>query len=159
MVWVQKILDRIIKGQQLRSIEVGNPSEKKGRPRRAVSAVVDGKLMETCYDGEAKTIYEVIRRACEKYPRQPAQVSRRYIETKKLKPTDKFPSKIFDDSSSETICYDQFHTNITNFGFGLRVLGLVAKVAATNSAENMTNEERTIVFFISVDLIFLLRQI
>jgi len=46
------------------------------------------------------------------------------LELKKVKESDKFPSKHFDDSALEEVTYSEFGECIQNFGAGLRSLGM-----------------------------------
>jgi len=68
----------------------------------------------------------VIRRSCVKNSSKTAQVSRQFRSLEKVKESDRFYSKIYEDDNKclETVTYQQLHANILNFGAGLRSLGM-----------------------------------
>lgn len=103
------------------SVARGETTKRRGAPRSALEAEVP--LLQS-YDGH-ETIHEMIHAAMDRFGARIAMRSRKYVETKKLKETDKFPSKIFDDNSGfEEITYKQLGDRTIQFGSGLRALGL-----------------------------------
>lgn len=97
----------------------GEATESHGAPRSAAT----GDLVEE-YEG-CRTVYEMIQNAVNKFSDRVAMQSRKFVGMKKLKETDPFPTKIFDDEAGlNQITYREFGENIANFGAGLRELGM-----------------------------------
>eukprot|EP00934_Nitzschia_sp_Nitz4_P002116 Nitzschia sp. Nitz4//scaffold28_size193895//147249//149441//NITZ4_001679-RA/size193895-processed-gene-0.274-mRNA-1//-1//CDS//3329546024//2116//frame0 len=98
----------------------GEATETHGAPR---SSTTEPELKKD-YEG-ATTVYEMIQAAIAKFSDKIAMQSRKFVEMKKLKETDRFPSKVFDDAAGfNQITYKEFGENIVNFGAGLRELGM-----------------------------------
>jgi long-chain acyl-CoA synthetase len=111
-------LRRMITPKRMQSVAVGPATATHGAPRR--SAMAPGHLVT----GEMDTIYDMIRIATDKYGALPAMVSRTFVEMKKIKETDRFPSKIFDDSTFHEISYEALGRAVRKVGAGLRALGM-----------------------------------
>lgn len=98
----------------------GEATATHGEPRSAAT----GELVAE-YEG-CKTVYEMVQNAVHKYSDNIAMQSRKFVGMKKLKETDRFPTKIFDDEAGlNQITYKEFGENIANFGAGLRELGMI----------------------------------
>lgn len=121
--WLRKLFaPKII----LYSVAKGEATDKHGAPRRSPKStdVLITSNYENIGGGMAKTVYEMTTAAVQKYSEKTAMVSRKFIELKKIRETDRFPTKIFDDTSLDTITYEDLGKNILNFGAGLRSLGM-----------------------------------
>lgn len=117
--WVAGCFSR----KAVHSVEVGEESITRSRARRHPAATK--ALVTSIYDdGRAQTLFAVLRLAVRQYGALPALVSRHFVEMKKLKETDKFPSKIYDDNKIEEITYQELGEQTLAFGVGLRVLGM-----------------------------------
>lgn len=115
LAWVPKLLPKF-----LYSVAVGKATETHGAPRR--SAKEPDKFITTF--GAATTVFEMTKAAVKQHGDKTAMISRKFVELKKVKETDRFPSKIFDDSRLQKFTYDEFGEQIIHFGAGLRKLGL-----------------------------------
>ncbi len=105
----------------LYSVIRDNATETHGAPR----SVNKAPLVETL--GESKTVYEMIQSSIEKYGSyRVAMQNRKYVGLKKLKESDRFPTKIFDDKAGfDKISYEELGKKLKNFGAGLRELGMI----------------------------------
>lgn len=95
-------------------------STTRGKPRRS-PRVLDGRLMDSFTD--AGTVYEMVKGATDKYGNHVAMQQYEFVELKKLKDTDRFPSKVF-SKTLKTITYNELGPMIANYGRGLRSLGM-----------------------------------
>lgn len=104
----------------LYSVARGDATDTHGAPRSSGS----GPLVETF--GEAKTIYEMVQSSIRRYGSdRVAMQNRKFVDYKKVKETDRFPTKVFDDDAGfDKITYEQLGVKLQNFGAGLRELGL-----------------------------------
>lgn len=118
--WLRKMFSP---SRDVYSAAHGEETKTHGAPRRA--ATNPHKLIDTIYDGgNAKTVYEMTGAAVRDHGTNVALVSRKFLEFKRLKETDRFPTKIYDDSELEELTYEAFGEQIRNFGAGLRSLGM-----------------------------------
>jgi long-chain acyl-CoA synthetase len=99
------------------SVAVGEATETHGAPRRSPKS--PDKLLES-----QETLYEMIQTAIDKYGNKTALVSRKFVQLKKIKETDRFPTKIYDDPNLDIVTYKELGENIQCFGAGLRALGM-----------------------------------
>lgn len=99
------------------SVAVGKATATHGAPRRSPKS--PDKLLES-----KETLYDMIQSAVKAYGPSTALVCRKFVELKKLKPTDRFPTKIYDDSSLDKMTYSELGENVACFGAGLRTLGM-----------------------------------
>lgn len=100
------------------SVAVGEATETHGAPRRSPES--PDVLVES-----TETLYSMIQKGIREYSPKTALVSRKYVEMKKLKETDRFPSKIYKaDDDLEEISYKELGDLISSFGAGLRALGM-----------------------------------
>mmetsp|Transcript_22681 Transcript_22681/g.37524 ORF Transcript_22681/g.37524 Transcript_22681/m.37524 type:complete len:730 (-) Transcript_22681:56-2245(-) len=114
--WLQKI----VQTPSLYSFERGEATATHGAPR---SSTKDATLVTTVYDGE--TVYDMVKGSITKFQDRVAMRSRTFVDVKKVKETDRFPSKIFDDKAGFVdITYEELGMKLNNFGAGLRELGL-----------------------------------
>jgi hypothetical protein len=116
LVWLPKLL--FPRGPY--SVAVGEATATHGAPRRNAK---DPHSFITTF-GSAHTIYEMTQAAVQTFGTKTALMSRKFVEMKKLKETDRFPSKIFDDTKLLKVSYEEFGKEIAYFGAGLRSLGL-----------------------------------
>lgn len=141
--WVSKLSPA-----RMRSVKVGDAVGVKGPPRR--SPGFEKGLLETNYQDDANTVFDVVYKNCQRFGDAPAQLSRKFIELKKLKETDRFPSKIYDKDNStiETITYSQFAVNIRNFGAGLRAMGMepVPKMKKGQQFDDLKGNFKMVIF-------------
>ena len=80
--------------------------------------------MTSIYDGgNAKTVYDMTIAAVKENGPNTALVSRKFVELKKIKEADRFPSKFYDDNELDEITYDVLGEMIAHFGAGLKSLG------------------------------------
>lgn len=112
--WIFKILF-LLKGTS--SVAVGDATDTHGAPRR--SAMHPKELIAS-----DKTLYDMIQDAVKEYSDKTALVSRTFVELKKLKPTDRFPTKIYNDDVIEEMTYEELGEEIQAFGAGLRSIGM-----------------------------------
>lgn len=104
----------------LYSFERGKATDTHGAPR---SSTKDDKLVTSIYNGT--TVYDMVKASTSKFKDHVAMRSRTFVDFKKIKETDKFPTKIFDDDAGfKDITYGELGTKIINFGSGLRGIGL-----------------------------------
>lgn len=104
----------------LRSFPRGTANETRGAPRSSTE-----KDLQDNFHG-SKTVYEMIQASVQKFgDTQVAMESRKFIRVEKMKPTDKFPTKVFDDDKGlDQITYKGFGEKLVNFGKGLREIGM-----------------------------------
>lgn len=114
--WIFQLWWKMTTGKQS-SVAVGDATDTHGIPRRSI--VSPSKLIAS-----DKTLYDMIQDAVQEYGDKTALVSRKFVELKKLKPTDKFPTKIYDDDQIEELTYQDFGEEIKAFGAGLRAIGM-----------------------------------
>jgi acyl-CoA synthetase (AMP-forming)/AMP-acid ligase II len=110
--WIYKLLR-----PKISSVAVGEATDTHGCPRRSTKS--PNELIAS-----KRTLYAMIQDAIEQYGDKTALVSRKFVELKKLKPTDRFPTKIYDDNEIEEITYKELGEQIEHFGAGLRALGM-----------------------------------
>ena len=103
------------------SVPVGEATSSHGTPRRNAKSPDE---FITTYGGHAHTVYDMTQAAVKSFGERTAIISRKFVEMKKLKPTDRFPSKVFDDANLQKTTYDEFGQQIAYFGAGLRSVGL-----------------------------------
>jgi long-chain acyl-CoA synthetase len=117
-------LREIVRPKIIYSVAKGTATDTHGAPRRSIKS--PDVLVASVYDGgKAKTVYDMTRAAVRDYGSKPALVSRKFVELKKLKETDRFPSKVYEDFTNlDTITYEEFGEMTTNFGCGLRQIGM-----------------------------------
>lgn len=103
-----------------RSFARGPATESHGAPRSSAKSE-----LQADFHG-AKTVYEMIQASVQKFGSdQIAMEFRKFVDMKRLKKDDKFPTKIFDDASGlNQITYKDLGENIVNFGKGLREIGM-----------------------------------
>jgi long-subunit acyl-CoA synthetase (AMP-forming) len=123
-----KWLAALVEKKSLYSFERGEATETHGAPR---SSHQDGTLVTTVYEG--CTVYEMVKDSIAKFEDHVAMRFRKFVDLKKIKETDEFPSKIFDDEAGfQDITYRELGTKINNFGAGLRDMGLEAQPITDN---------------------------
>jgi len=91
---------------------------KQSAPRRLGEG---GPLVEKT--GSCGTLYEMMNEGVQNYGPKVAMITRRFVDLKKLKPTDRFPTKVYGDGFDK-ITYNELGENIKNFGAGLKALGM-----------------------------------
>lgn len=116
--WIRKLVPR---GPY--SIAVGSATSTHGAPRRSANSP-DELIESGVEDGKVRTVYGMVQSAIRTYGDKAALVSRKFVELKKLKKTDRFPTKIYDDTSFNELSYTELGEAILNFGAGLRVVGM-----------------------------------
>jgi long-chain acyl-CoA synthetase len=104
-------------GQKESSVAVGDATVTHGVPRRSLKS--PDKLIQS-----SDTLYDMIQSAVKKYGDKTALVSRKFIDLKKLKETDRFPTKVYDDNELQEMTYEELGDKINCFGAGLRSLGM-----------------------------------
>lgn len=112
----------------LQSVEVGQATSTHGAPRRSPLATQE---FVSVYNG-ATTVYEMVVQAVGKFGTRIAMQHYEFLELKKLKPTDRFPSKIFGDNLVQ-VNYNELGENIKAFGAGLRQLGMEPQPASART--------------------------
>ena len=115
----------------------------KGKPRRS-PCVLDGKLVDSFSD--AGTVYEMVKNATEKYGNHVAMQYYEFVELKKIKATDRFPSKIFSHNLRQ-ITYNELGPKIANYGRGLRVIGMEPQPTNCSSNFDTATGKFTLVIF------------
>ena len=110
--WISKLLR-----PKTFSVAVGEETATHGCPRRSTKS--PNELIAS-----NRTLYDMIQNAAKQYGKNTALVSRKFLELKKLKPADRFPTKIYDDNDIEEISYEELGEQIQVFGAGLRALGM-----------------------------------
>jgi long-chain acyl-CoA synthetase len=127
----------------LYSVTRGNATETHGAPRSSSN----GALLVT-YMG-CETVYEMIQASVQKYgANRVAMQNRKFVDLKKLKESDRFPSKVFDDKAGfETITYEELGEKLKNFGAGLRGLGMTPiPQHDPNDFENVKGDFNMVIF-------------
>lgn len=119
-------LPKLLSGGKMYSVAHGEPTKTHSAPRRSTNHGHEQPLIESVYDGgKAKTVYAMTQIAITEFSTRTAMQWRKFVEMRKLKETDRFPSKVFDDSVGfQKLSYKQLGQQIDNFGAGLRELGL-----------------------------------
>lgn len=125
--WLPKLFPK-----ELYSVAVGEATSHHGKPRRSAK---NPDAFITTYGGHSHTIYDMTRVAVTSFGERTATISRKFVEMKKLKATDRFPSKVFDDTELKKITYNEFGEQIAYFGAGLRSVGLEPIPALDGSME------------------------
>lgn len=105
---------------EMQSVEVGKATETHGAPRRSPKAKT-GELFSV-HRG-ATTVYEMVEDAVEKYGDRVAMQNFEFLGLRKLKETDRFPSKQFSDELVQ-VTYKELGQKIHAFGKGLRQIGM-----------------------------------
>jgi hypothetical protein len=127
----------------LYSVTRGNATETHGAPRSSSNAA----LVDT-YKG-CRTVFEMIQASIQKYGAdRVAMQNRKFVDLKKLKESDRFPSKVFDDKAGfETITYEELGEKLKNFGAGLRDLGMTPiPQHDPNDFENVKGDFNMVIF-------------
>jgi len=106
-----------------------NDSSSHGNPRRSPKVSKDGDLESSFQD--AKTIYEVTKNATDKYGDHVAMQHFKFLELKKIKDTDRYPTKHYSNALVK-ITYDELGKKICRFGIGLRSIGMDPQQNITN---------------------------
>jgi AMP-binding enzyme len=128
LAWIFKKKNKC--SNKLQSIAVGAATPTHGCPRRSPKSV-DALFKSNM------TMHQAMMQAVKQFGglssktnQHVAMVTRKFVELRKVHETDKFPTKIYDDSQVEEITYQQLGDLIRNFGFGLQSL--------TGGAQNST---------------------
>ena len=123
----------------------GNATKTRGAPR---SVAPEGPLLDH-YDSH-RTVYEMMQAAVAKYgTSRVAMRSRKFVEEKKLKESDRFPTKVFDDDAGfDDIDYTQLGDHIKNFGNGLRKLGMtpIPEFDGLEEFNKLTGDFKMVIF-------------
>ena len=106
--------------KKLQSVEVGKATETHGAPRRS-PAIQDGELLAVYKN--ATTVYEMIEQAIERFGDRVAMQHFEFLSLKKLKESDRFPTKQFGDTMIQ-VTYNEVGEKIRAFGEGLRQMGM-----------------------------------
>lgn len=118
--WISKIVSS--KEKMYSSAVTDSPHDptKLSTPRRFGEG---GPLVETM--GTCRTVYEMMQEGIKNYGPRVATFSRQFVELKKLKPTDRFPTKIYGEGFDK-VTFTELGENIQNFGAGMKALGMEA---------------------------------
>jgi hypothetical protein len=130
------------------SVAVGEATSSHGTPRRYAK---NPDTFITTFGGHAHTVYDMTQAAVKSFGERTAMISRKFVEMKKLKPTDRFPSKIFDDTQLQNTSYNEFGQQIAYFGAGLRSVGLQPIPALDGSMESFDNANGPFIIVIFED--------
>ena len=142
LAWLSKLAPK-----KAYSVAVGDSTETRGKPRRHFSS--PEKLVTSIYDGgNAKTVYDMTIAAVKENGPNTALVSRKFVELKKIKETDRFPSKFYDDNELDEITYDELGEMIVHFGAGLKSLGMesIPQLGAGESFDDATGSFVMVIF-------------
>lgn len=127
---------------KLQSWEAGKATERHGAPRRSPKAT---KAFVATYNGNT-TVYEMIQKAVEKFGPRTAMQHYEFKELKKLKETDRFPSKVFGDDLVR-VSYNELGDNLVAFGKGLRELGMEPQPESTKTDFDNSKGKFALVIF------------
>lgn len=150
LAWLRRTVLFVFNGRQQRqlkmqSVAVGSATDSQGAPRRSVLSP------ERLLDGDvpACTVYAMVQSAVQTHGSAPALVSRRFVELKKVHESDRFPSKIFDDSSFNESTYRSFGEQLLHFGAGLRGLKMepIPSLQSDQSLDNVSTGSSVVVIF------------
>ena len=112
----------------LQSVAHGDGTDTHGPPRRSPKTPSDGLV--SIYKG-CTTVYEMVTRATEKFGDRVAMQHFEFLGMKKLKESDRFPTKQFGDSMIQ-VTYSELREKIRVFGEGLRQMGMEPQPASTD---------------------------
>mmetsp|Transcript_18709 Transcript_18709/g.21512 ORF Transcript_18709/g.21512 Transcript_18709/m.21512 type:complete len:750 (+) Transcript_18709:150-2399(+) len=116
-------------GMQSVAVSSSTTSSSHGKPRRSPNVPKDGALVSSFPD--AKTIYEMTKNATDKYGDHVAMQHFKFLELKKTKDTDRFPTKHYSNELVK-ITYNELGKKIQSFGNGLRSIGMDPQQNITN---------------------------
>lgn len=137
---------KVVRGEsstpELQSVEVGQATDTHGVPRR--SPISPDKFVSV-YQGST-TIYEMTQKAVQKFGSRIAMQHYQFLELKKLKETDRFPSKVFSDELNE-ISYTELGDKLKQFGSGLRQLGMEPQPESSRTDFDNCKGKFTLVIF------------
>ncbi|CAB9509557.1 chain acyl-CoA synthetase 9, chloroplastic [Seminavis robusta] len=117
-----------------KSVAVGDATETHGAPRRNPAS--PNEFISILMGNT--TVYEMIQMGVKKNGDRVAMKHFQFLGMKKLKETDRFPSKIFNYDDPDTmvqVTYKQLGENLTNFGKGLREIGMEPQPPHSNQEE------------------------
>lgn len=140
--WVSKLISKKKEMYSTAVPDSHHDATKMSAPRRFGEG---GPLVDSV--GSCKTVYEMMNEGIANYGPNVAMVSRPFVDLKKLKPTDRFPTKVYGDGFDK-ITYNELGENIKNFGAGLKTLGMEA--LPSNKINNLKDFNKTKGKFIMV---------
>mmetsp|Transcript_17856 Transcript_17856/g.26412 ORF Transcript_17856/g.26412 Transcript_17856/m.26412 type:complete len:726 (+) Transcript_17856:62-2239(+) len=116
--WVSKLNSKKKEMYSTAVPDSPHDATKQSTPRRFGEG---GKLVDKM--GTCETVFEMMNEGIKNYGPKVAMITRTFLDLKKLKPTDRFPTKVYGDGFDK-ITYDELGENIKNFGAGLKTLGM-----------------------------------
>jgi len=108
-------------GMQSVAVSSSTTSSSHGTPRRSPRVSKEGDIESSFPD--AKTVYEMTKKATDKYGDHIAMQHFKFLELKKIRETDRFPTKHYSNELIK-ITYDELGEKICSFGKGLRSIGM-----------------------------------
>eukprot|EP00948_MAST-09A_sp_MAST-9A-sp1_P001308 g1308.t1 len=104
------------------------------------------KDLLTHVPGRGKTLYEVLKIAVSNNAGYIAHSTREFDTMKKLKSSDRFPTKVFKSTTIDKT-YEEFSQDILNFGSGLRKVGLKHREGSQTGDNKGSNPRNRLLIF------------
>jgi long-subunit acyl-CoA synthetase (AMP-forming) len=141
--WLRRFLLLLFpRPARMQSVAVGGATATHGAPRRSPKS-------PDALVGSGETLYDMIRGAVERYgEKKTALVTRKFVELKKVRPTDRWPTKIYDDPHLEEVSYAELGDRTLCFGAGLRALGMepVPELGRDQAFDDLSGKFTMVIF-------------